>query len=234
MTAQTCPSCHEASRDGHLCHPCTRRLTYDLGEVPWLWLETERAAVGLSRLFTNVGGRSTTTALPVNLAASETARKVLGGVGVRNGIVGWVRITADDLGAPWPANTVTAMCDHLAGQAPGLRKHEAVAELVGDVHDWTEAMVQAINRPTIRRIPVGPCPLIHDGTPCEGRIWATFPDEQGPYSACDRCVDPDAGVGVWESTQWAALGRLIQARKAEVARQRTLAESLTRGAGRAS
>ena len=228
MTAQTCPVCREASRDGLLCHPCTWRLVLALGEIPWLWLETQRASVGMARLFTNVGGRSSSSPLPVNLGASDTARKVLQGVGFRNGVVGWVRITVEDLGACWPANTITGMCDHLASQAPALRKHIMVSELVGDVHDWTEAMVQAINRPTIRRIPVGHCPLIHDGTPCEGRVWATFPEVGGPYSACDRCADPDTGTGVWESTQWATLGRLIQARKAEVARQRLLAESLGR------
>lgn len=221
----TCPLCQGRSVDALPCSTCTRHLTRDLREVPWLHLETRHAALGLARLSSPVGGRSATNGLPVNLAASGVAQRVLEGVGVRNGIVGWVRITVEDLGAPWPAGSVAAMCTHLADHMPALRKHEAIVELAADVRDWTDAMVRVINRPTMRRIAVGPCPLAHDDAPCAGTVWATFPEEASPFAACDTCSDPDAdpAVAFWPAVQWTTMGRLIQRRKAEVEQQRRLA-----------
>lgn len=227
MTNRTCPACSQRSIDGHLCHQCTKRTVRDLRELPWLYLETMRAVVGLVRLGSPVGGRGATTPLPVSLRASHAADAV------RTGLVGWVRITHDDLGAPWPGDSITAMTRHLTDRMKDLRRHEDTAELVADVARWTGSLLAVINRPDCRRIPVGPCPLEHDGAPCEGRVWAVLPADPdlSPHAACDVCCDPDADtiVGWWEPADgsghpsWATLGRQMLKRAEEVERQRKLA-----------
>ena len=73
MTHQSpaCPACRGRSRDGHLCPHCTRSLTHRLAEIPWLYLETRRAALGMVRLGpTSEGGKSgAEPPMPVNLDA---------------------------------------------------------------------------------------------------------------------------------------------------------------------
>lgn len=208
-------------------------LRRDLMELPWLYLETRRAAVGMSRLGTTVGGAAAERALPLNEHAARIAADV------HNGIVGWVRITIEDLGADAPAGRLAPMCQHLAQHLRDLRKHEAIEEFTSDVRRWTHAMVQAINRPEVRRIPAGPCPNQVAGpdgtTPCAGKVFAVFPldPEVRPHAACSQCADPDAEpmVGVWIADDWKRLGKRMQDRQAEGDRARQLALSVSKGRG---
>ncbi len=230
----TCPVCAKASRDGLPCWDCVRCARRDLAEIPWLYLDTRRAALGLVRLGDRNGGRSATTPLPVNLQASALADRV------RAGIVGWVRI-AVERGADWPTGRVSDMAPLLADRMHDLRHHEAAAELMADVSRWTADMVRTINRPAVRRIEVGPCPLDvtdADGTltPCTGTVWAIFPtsgaDDAPPvHAACSWCCDPDAdpAPGLWVAEQWRTLGRLIAKRKADDEARRRLLASIIGG-----
>lgn len=229
----TCPVCAKASRDGLPCWDCIRRARRDLAEIPWLYLDTRRAALGLVRLGDRNGGRSATTPLPVNLRASAVADHV------RTGLVRWVRI-AVERGADWPAGRVSDMAALLADRMRDLRRHEAASDLLGDVAQWTADMVRTINRPAVRRIKVGPCPLdvsADDGTPtrCPGIVWAIFPasgtDDAPPvHAACSWCCDPDADPppGLWVAEQWRTLGRLIAKRKSDDEAQRILASIIGR------
>ena len=226
---KACPVCGEHSRDALTCWPCIRKTRRDLAELPWLYLETRRASLGIVRLSAREGSRSSETPMPINLRASRIADTV------RSGIVGWVRI-AVDRGADWPADKLAAMCSLLADWARDLRHHEAFPELVTDVTQWTADMLHVVNRPTTRRIEVGPCPLDNttggDGR-CTGTVWAILPaDEEGPpvHAACSWCCDPEATpmVGLWVSEQWTTLGRLIARREADDARARELAQSIAK------
>ena len=211
-----CPICRERTRDGLTCWTCIRRTKRDLHELPWLYLETRRASVGMVRLAARNGGKSAETPLPVNTHAAALADRV------RNGVVGWARI-AIDRGAPVPRDTLAGLCDMLAESLRDLRRHEAITELAADVHRWTADMVRTINRPDSRRIEVGPCPLDvtdDDGTKtrCTGTVWAIFPDwdwDVPVHAACSWCCDPDVTpmIGLWVSEEWRTLGRLMRKRQ---------------------
>ena len=225
----TCPVCKERSRDGLTCWPCLRRTRCDLTELPWLYLETRHTALGMARMGRPNGARSTEVPLRLNLHASTLADRV------RTGVVGWTRI-ASDRGAPWPADSITAMCQLLADRLRDLRHHNAFPELAADVTRWTADMLRTINLPPTRRIEVGPCPLDWtdiDGTTsrCQGTVWASFPrdnDGSPAYSACSWCCDPDSepAVGLWWSEQWRTLGRLIERRRRDDDTARALAQAV--------
>ena len=230
MTDKACPVCGEHSRDALTCWPCIRKTRRDLAELPWLYLETRRASLGIVRLSAREGSRSSETPMPINLRASRIADTV------RSGIVGWVRI-AVDRGADWPADKLAAMCSLLADRARDLRHHEAFPELVTDVTQWTADMLHVVNRPAIRRIEVGPCPLdttTDDGTArCAGTVYAILPadtDAMPVHAACSWCCDPEADpmVGLWVAQQWSTLGRLIAKRQAADERARELAQSIAK------
>ena len=69
-----CPACGRQSNDGHLCHRCTAELKRDLTELPWLWLETRHASLGLTKLTAHAGARSTEHPLPINLHTANWSR----------------------------------------------------------------------------------------------------------------------------------------------------------------
>lgn len=231
MNGHPCPSCGGHSRDGLPCHQCWRHTTQRLAELPWLWSELQATRTRRDRLHGHVeAGKSAETGLPWNDTASRTAQRIANGVAARNGLVGWVRITIDDLGAPCPRDTVPALCAHLTAWIKPLRKHEAAPELVADVWGWTDAILRVINRPEYRRVDAGPCPRDHEDAPCPGvvRLVIAADGADGPSFA--RCEPVESGGhvcgSVWESHQLARLGRDITRRVEKAAAQEALARAV--------
>ena len=72
----TCPHCQRPAHDGLLCHACMRQARSDLTNLPWLYLEVRRTAVGLARLTESGPGKSAEKPLPVNLHASKVADRI--------------------------------------------------------------------------------------------------------------------------------------------------------------
>lgn len=171
--SSACPVCNEPTRDGLTCWTCVRDVRRQLGELPWLHLETRRAALGLVRMSTPGAGRPAETPLPINPKAGQLATRV------RAGVIGWVRV-AVDRGADLPAARMTTMTALLTDRLRDLRHHAGFPMLARDAHTWTTSMIRTINRPAQRRIEVGPCPLDttdNDGhtIACTGTVWAIFP-----------------------------------------------------------
>ena len=231
MTA-TCPHCQRPAHDGLLCHACMRQARSDLANLPWLYLEVRRTAVGLARLTESGPGRSAEKPLPVNLHASKVADRI------RASLVGWIRATQQAAG-PWPRDRITHMCSHLHARLPHLRQHEAIDEMCTDLQRLVGQAARAINRPVQTRIKVGPCPLVDDDhTPCQGTVWAVLPiDHDVPaHAACDWCCDPDADptVGLWvpgksdTAPAWTTLGRQMQQAQARAAQAQQLAREVSR------
>lgn len=222
-----CPYCGGRTRDGLLCKTCITATSDRLAALPGWWVELQRTVTRQARLTPPGAGRSATKPLPFNPVASAVADRVRHGVttsdAVRNGLVGWVRITVEDLGAPWPTKGITDLCEHLVAWLPALRKHEAAVELAADVWGWSDAISRAVDYPDVRaKIKVGPCPEVcADGEPCAGWVWAIIPEDRDAdvFAACDSCAEEDAGRGVWAASQWRKMGRRIAERRAQIAAQ---------------
>lgn len=222
-----CPNCGGRTRDGLLCKTCVAATEDRLRALPGWWVELQRAVTRQARLSPPGGGGTSTRPLPFNPYASEVADRVKLGVRtsdtVRNGLVGWVRITVEELAAPWPNAGVTDLCEHLVAWLPQLRKHDAAAELAADVWGWVDAVSRAVDHPDIRaRIKAGPCPEVgEDREPCPGVVWAIIPEDRDApvFACCDSCADDSAPRGMWEASQWRKLGRQIAARRGQIEAQ---------------
>ena len=122
----TCPHCQRPAHDGLLCHACMRQARSDLADLPWLYLEVRRTAVGLARLTESGPGRSAEKPLPVNLHASRVADRI------RASLVGWIRAT-QQAAAQCPRDSITHMCSHLHARLPKLRQREDIDEMCTDL-----------------------------------------------------------------------------------------------------
>lgn len=221
-----CPNCGGKTRDGLLCGPCVNATRDRLQALPGWWVELQRTVTRQARLTAPGGARGTTTPLPFDPDASDVAARIRTGVttehGIRNGLTGWIRITVEDLGAPWPRRGVTDLCNHLEAWLPQLRRHQAAAELAADAWGWIDAIRSQIDYPDERaRIKAGPCPEVDDeAEPCPGTVWAIIPQDcdQSAYAACDSCNGDERGL--WPSLQWRRLGPRIEKRRAQIEAQK--------------
>ena len=220
----TCDVCTRTAKDSP-CHACWKTAVRRLAELPAWWRELEVTFTRQARLEIPEGHADrvgklddpTTWHRPYHGGAAKVAHHV------RAGLVAWVKLAAEDLGAPLPADTVPAMALHLTGWATALRRHEAAPELCHEVAEWTQRMTSVVDHPLTRaRIHVGPCPRHDsDGDPCGGEVWAVFPfraDEGSPMMGCDS----GAAEHFWEPIEWTRAGREIDARRKQLALQRSM------------
>lgn len=226
-----CPNCGGRTRDGHLCKPCVDALHGRLTALPGWWVELQRTVTRQARLSPPGAGRAATKPLPFNAVASEVADRVRHGVttsdAVRNGLVGWVRITVEELAAPWPNSGVTDLCEHLIEWLPALRKHEAAAEFAADAWGWVDAISGAVDHPDVRaRIPSGPCPETgEDGEHCAGVVVAHMPQDptERAWLECPSCG--------WQapSREWGVAAERIEQRQQQKADAERLARQIAGG-----
>ena len=246
-TPAPCPFCGGRSRDGHLCPACTSNTERRLRDLPSLWVTLQEQITRQTRMpaasrsidapkpppeprrvkrspwaelppYLGEVGRP----LPYDASAATVGDRVVRGVttrdAVRSGLVGWVRLTITDHGAPCPSDRIKALCEHLADWLPVLRKRSDAAEFADDVWAWIDAITNAVD---LTRIPgrasLGPCPASLEGEPCSGIVWALLPREVDstdlsttppPFARCDTCTTE------WPSIEFGSLAQAM-ARRAE-------------------
>lgn len=207
-TPHTCPRCAERSIDGLLCHECTSRTRTALRAVAELWPTLWETITRQTRMGTDVGRVTGSSEKP--LAFHPTAADVKDTV--RAGLVGWVRVTVEDIpAASWPQDRAGAMVAHLLRWLPDMRRHEAAAELAAEAISWPGKIRRAVDYPEERsRIPVGLCCLEvgEDGTPCPGVVTAVVFEDPliAPVMRCGECAQE------WPTWEWRRAGARMRER----------------------
>lgn len=152
MTETACVTCGATAGGYYVCRECTRRLCAALSDVaPLVALLTDsiarRTATG-----DNVGvtSHSAERALPVDLAAAETARDL------HSVLTTWARDLAEHNGAALPADDTAAVAAWLTEHTTEIRIHPAADELTDEIHDACHRAWKAVDRPAVRHF-AGPC-----------------------------------------------------------------------------
>jgi len=204
MTSRDCPTCSRPLPDqGTICHGCTNRLRKQLTEIPWLADQLEVTLIRDDNLTGHSGGRSATTALPFNEAASGALTHL------RETVTSWCRLAADDAGARPGDDSITAMCHAIRDVLPDLRMHPAAGDLAWEISDAHARALAVIDRPEDRAcFEVGPCPQQWGDVACEGTVVAHFPTDGRPYLACGACQS------IWREHEWVRAGQAIGSRTA--------------------
>lgn len=200
--ARSCPYCQQRSEDGLLCHRCsghTKRALSDL--IEW-WPDLWQTITRQDKLSKPGEGHGINASRPLayHYDAAELANEI------RASLVGWVRVTVEDLGAPYPHDSISAMSDHLTRWLPQIRKHEAACELVEEVTGWPAKIKRVVDYADERAtIPVGPCPEQVEDVPCRGQVRAVlFEDEHtSPVMRCGKCKHE------WPSWEWRRAAKRI-------------------------
>jgi hypothetical protein len=136
-----------------ICRTCGEDVRTELGHVAayhGLAYDLQLAMARQSRLGARDGSRPTEAAVPFDSRASGVADKL------KNTLVGWARIVADETGADLPADDLARIAGWLGPRIGWLRYHEDGAEAYGDVTRGVREVRRIIDRPPDKSY-VGPC-----------------------------------------------------------------------------
>ena len=200
---RTCTRCLDRPAADGLgwCRGCRHRIDRDLGDLPALAVDLADTMARVSGARTGDHRRSADTPLPYAERAAEALH------GMRAYLVAWCRLLYEEVAAPLPADTITAMAVHLMRWLAELDRHPASGEFAGELREVYASAAVAIDLPRDRtRVFVGPCPTTcEDGRPCPGEVWAHFPvgEEVRPECRCRVCES------TWPPESWASLGRRL-------------------------
>lgn len=147
-----------------LCPACVAELEQALGDVPALADELQVTLTRQARL--GDGGRSSTTPIPFDPRASETAWVL------RNTLVGWVRELRipGERGRP-PDDTLPSMSRWLLRHVDRIRTHEAADEAHDEITTAVQQTYHVIDRPADRTY-AGPCTHTESGETCGADLYA--------------------------------------------------------------
>ncbi|MFC5834639.1 hypothetical protein [Nonomuraea insulae] len=146
-----CDLCGSEVADlAHVCARCGERLRRGLEDVANLAEELEVTLTGRARMSAGALRRSSERRLPFHIAASEK------GHNLRQVLVGWVRLVADERGVGLPADDLISISRWLLAHVEWLRHHPAGGEAVTEVGDAVRAVRMVIDRPP-DRLYAGPC-----------------------------------------------------------------------------
>jgi hypothetical protein len=181
-----CASCGSRQPVGGLlvCAGCERAVREGLRELPGLYEDL------LQPTRPGRGGKVRLAGHEPPLVRADEPRRAR--EAIRNCLVTWCLVLAEDFGVGYPADTVEAMCHTVGVQAGRLLATEHADQLH---HDVTGAVREARRRAYLsrpERIPIGHCPA------CRTMVRAK-PEEE--TITCPGCGD--AGVLSW----W--VGRLV-------------------------
>jgi hypothetical protein len=240
-----CQACDSEVRDTYICPRCESDTRARLQRQGFYYRQLLTVLTRMTRTEAlNDGGRAASLTLAWAqmgdrfldsiegaelariLASLPPARRAANAMhSQRSLLVSWCRLLHEDAGITLPADLIATMGHHLANNLHILRKHEAAGELVHEIRALETRIVQVIDLPTERtRIKVGPCPNTYpdgdgDDTHCIGEIEAVVPVDvtASAYMKCGTCR------AEWPSREWYITGPAIQARKAQLDRQKHLA-----------
>lgn len=190
---KACPTCEARTPDGLPCTKCANEVIEALGRVPWLWqrlAETVRRLDKLAETSDRHGG-SIYPPLPFRPDPAELRDQL------RTQLVGWVRITIEDLNADIPANHVPEMCMHLQAWTNAMRRHEAFADYYTETTAIPNQITAAINAHA-PKVKLGNCPDCEAGT-----VVADLPRVGVPFVRCDTCT------AEWDAWHWETLAKAL-------------------------
>jgi hypothetical protein len=187
-----------------LCAPCTGRLRANLGKLPALFDDCERALITAG----HTGGDKITHRKDPGLVLSLPAFKAR--TAIRSELVSWVRIVMEERQlTDWPDDLVGHMAPWLQEHADWMSQQPWAGEVSRTIADTVrEARAAAYPNP-VRRITIGPCPL----PDCTGELTALLRDDADLLPSVIRCqvqasID-DTGAHVWAASEWMNLGRML-------------------------
>ena len=147
----TCPVCTRESPDNLLCHTCTSAFEADLTpvpaatgqvtDIPTLWSEL---ATTYQRQAQTGDGNGRRADAEVPLPFSVTAATVRDSVA--NTISTWIRDLQQPK-EPAPEPTMKAWCAWLLERVSRIRGHEAVEQIVDEIHYAASILRSAVDRP---------------------------------------------------------------------------------------
>lgn len=205
--SQACVRCTRPVGDAFVCVTCATDAAKALGQVSWLERELD-LAITRQTCFAARGEMtkgSKVTPVPFNVPAGE-ARDVL-----RNILVGWCRLYAEECGADLPGDTLTAMSRFLMPRVEWFRHFEAASEFVDEVTATIRSCIRLVDSPPNRTtFKVADCIEEDAGVRCPGEVKAYIPtsDDERPRLECSYCGS------VWHSEMWLRFGKRFLAAEA--------------------
>jgi hypothetical protein len=201
-----CQRCARPVGDAHVCSTCIRGVEKCLGNVTWLSEQLDLTIGRVTRFGSQTASRAAETPVAFNVKAGE-ARDVL-----RNVMVGWSKLYAEEAKSDLPADTLPSMGLFLVRRAEWFRHHELAVEFCDEIMSAVITAQRLVDSPANRTtFAVGPCPEETDGGPCPGEIRAYIPNDPNVVASmsCRVCG------ALYEPYQWLRAGRRILARRAE-------------------
>lgn len=186
----TCPACRAEQPDGILCRQCRVKTAAALDELPALHRALVETLTRQDNVAPKADGAHHAFAQPLAFNANASALAT----DLRAQLVGWVKVTIEDMHAACPDDTIPAMVMHLRHWLTAFAKHEAAAEFAAEVQAMPPAIRRAIDKPD-RRIRITACVQVYVGERCPGTISAHL-RESVSLLRCDTCGQE------WEKDRW--------------------------------
>lgn len=212
-TRHACPRCAQRSIDGLLCPGCTTctrtslRSTIDLWPMLWETITRQaRLTHPTERVLSSRDGYDQLPPMQAQRLADD----------IRASLVGWVRITCEDLGAPWPTDHISSMVGHLDSWLDAMRRHDGASEMANEVIPWPNRIRRVADYPDERgRVPIpGGCPEMVNDERCGGKVEVVIYENPLTQSVawCHACGHQ------WHEWEWRRMGeRIEEARAAQAA-----------------
>jgi hypothetical protein len=127
---------------------------------------------------------------------------------IRNVLVSWCRLIADERGHQLPADSVTAMGAYLTKHSTWLAAHAAAGDASDEFDSLRRRAWGAAYPSGAHIVHVGPCPQ----PGCAGTLQATIRPADQLLPSEVACDTNDQHR--WDSTQWRQLDRLVTGRMA--------------------
>lgn len=200
--AKSCPRCGRQSTDGHLCESCAWHTRNSLRSLVNWWPDLFDTFTRQDRTTPQSEGHGLhhEKPLPFDVRAAELANEI------RQTFVGWVRVTVEDYGAPWPADRISAMEDHLSRWTGRLRTHEAAAEYAKEIDGLADRITKVIDTADgqLVHITTADCPNVTEAGRCGGELVGHIKRDwfASAFVRCRSCSM------TWDARQWVGLQRL--------------------------
>lgn len=193
-TDETCRGClPRRAQHGHLCWPCHRRFELMLTDAPtvYRWLTGNMTAgEGASRAkedFDRRGGGGDGSPTPVKLDVLDL-RDLLA-----DRLACWADDWAETHNVTAPRHGVEADAEFLLRWLPGLERLDWIGDWWTELAEtMTDAHALAPWRPSLRRVPMVPCPG------CEETNLVIFGGESDITCLSCKIVMTESRFGLWE------------------------------------
>lgn len=197
--SETCDVCTAPVGDARVCTRCLRDVCRCLGDMPWLSEQLDLVITRQDNIGPQSVGRSAETRVPFHVKAGAIRDEL------RNILVCWCRLYADETDDDLPADTIPAMSAYLLPRAEWLRHHDAAYDFATEIPDITKKATRIIDLATDRSVfTLAPCP--QPNCPGEAKVHIPVDWDEPAWIGCNRT---ECGAR-WETWEWRRLGRELQ------------------------